>query len=163
MQCRSWLDTYHAIPIRAISNDTNFIIVLQATRFVKQIEARRSALSSRTRAPEVASAVRVIIVLRDGLGGTHDEPSMLNALGADEAVGQLLDIFRLTAEYDDFEAILVVEMGMQSGNHNGVTVVLKIGKLLRQQPSVMIIDEGHRTHHQRVTGDHHGTNESVAN
>jgi len=64
-----------------------------------------------------------------------------------------LDISRLPPKHNHFQAILVVEMSMQSGNDDRVTLMLKISKLLRQQTSVMIVDEGDRANDKRISGD----------
>ncbi len=44
----------------------------------------------------------------------------------------------------------MVEMRMQGGNDDCVIRVLEIGKLLRQQACVMIVDEGDRADDQRI-------------
>ena len=88
---------------------------------------------------------------------------MLHALRTDEPVCQFLDIPRLAAKYYYFQAILVVEMRMQGGNDDCVILVLKIGKLLRQQASVMIVDEGDRADDQRIGRDYCRAHEPVTN
>jgi len=88
---------------------------------------------------------------------------MLHALCTDELVRQLLDILRLSAKYDYLQATLVVEMRMQGGNDDCVILVLEIGELLRQQPGVMIVDEGDRAHDKRLCSDNDRGNEPVPN
>jgi hypothetical protein len=100
---------------------------------------------------------------RHGLWRTHDEPSMLHAFCADQPVRQLLDISRRTAKYDYLQAALVVEVRVQGGNDYFVTFVLEVGKLLRQQASVMVVNERDRSHDQRICGDYYRANEAVTN
>ena len=91
----------------------------------------------------------------DGLWRAHNKAAMLNAFCTDQAVRQLLDVFRLATKHDHFQAILVVEVGVESRNDDCVTLVLKIGKLFREQPSVMIVDEGYRANDKRISSDNH--------
>lgn len=99
----------------------------------------------------------------NGLGRAHDKPPMLHAFCADKTVGQLLYILRGPAKYDDFEATLVVEVGMQSRNNYFVVLVLEIGELLRQKAGVMVVDKGDRAHDERVCGDHYRAYEAITN
>ena len=88
---------------------------------------------------------------------------MLHAFCADESIRQLLDIFRLAAKHDYFQAAFVVEMRVQSRNDDCMMLMLQIGKLLRQQTRVMIVDQGHRAHHKRISSDHDRTYQPVTN
>jgi len=74
-----------------------------------------------------------------------------------------LDISRLPTKHNHFQAIFVVEMSMQSGNDDRVTLMLKISELLRQQTSVMKVDKGDRANDKRISGDNDRADESVAN
>jgi len=88
---------------------------------------------------------------------------MLHPFCADEPVCQFLDIPRLAAKYYYFQAILVVEMRMQGGNDDCVILVLKIGKLLRQQACVMIVDECDRADDKRIGRDYCRAHKPVTN
>ncbi|MGA9706367.1 MAG: hypothetical protein WBQ87_01655, partial [Candidatus Sulfotelmatobacter sp.] len=52
---------------------------------------------------------------------------------------------------------------MQSGNDNCMRLVLEIGKLFRQQASVMIVNERDRAYDKSSRGDNHGADQTVAN
>jgi len=99
----------------------------------------------------------------NGLGRAHDEPPMLHAFSADKTVCKLLHILRGPTKYDHFEAILVVEVGMQGRNNYFMVFVLEIGELLRQKAGVMVVNQGDRAHDERVCGDHYRADEPVAN
>ena len=68
---------------------------------------------------------------------------MADSLGADELVGELLNITRLPAQEHYFKAGVVIEMSMQSRDNNLVMFMLEVGEFFRKQASVMIIDQGH--------------------
>ena len=78
---------------------------------------------------------------------------MLHPFRADKPIRQLLDISRLPAEYHYFEAILMIEMGVQRRNDDVVAFVLEIRKLFRQQTSVMIVNQGDGAHDEGVGTD----------
>ncbi len=88
---------------------------------------------------------------------------MLHAFCADQPVRELLDISRRTAKYDYLQAALVVEVRVQGGNDYFVTLVLEVGKLLRQQASVMVVNERDRPDDQSICGDYYRANEAVTN
>ncbi len=100
---------------------------------------------------------------RDSLWRTHDQPPVLYAFCADEAVGQLLDFSGLAAKDYHLETVFMVEMGMQSGDDDGVRLVLEIGEFFRQQTRVVVVNESDGADNKGISGDHGGTNESVAN
>ena len=87
---------------------------------------------------------------------------MVDAFGADELVGESLDVFRLATENDHFEAGFVIEMGVQSGNDELVMIVLKIGKLFGQETGVVIVNESDGANDKRVVGNDDGIDELVA-
>lgn len=124
---------------------------------VSRLEEVREILHGRFESMVVSGMVG------NGLGRTHDKPPMLHAFCADKAVGQLLYILRGPAKYDDFEATLVVEVGMQGRNDYFVVLVLEIGEFLRQKASVMFIDKGDRAHDERVCGDHYRAHQAITN
>jgi len=88
---------------------------------------------------------------------------MLHAFRTDEPVRQLLDLSRLAAEYDDFQAILMVKMRVQSGNDDGVRLVLEIGELFRQQTSVMVVNERDGADDESIRGNNDRPDKPVAN
>jgi hypothetical protein len=56
----------------------------------------------------------------------------------------------------------MIEVRMQGGDDDCVMLVLEIGELLRQQASVMIVDEGDRAHHKRIAGDNDRADKPIA-
>ena len=59
----------------------------------------------------------------DRLGRGEDEPAGLDALGADQVVGQVADLPRRPAQQDHFEAALLVEMDVGRG-HDPVEMMM---------------------------------------
>ncbi len=58
----------------------------------------------------------------------QDEPAGLDALGADQVVGQVADLAGGPAEQDHFQAALLVEMDVGRGDDPVEMVVLQIGQ-----------------------------------
>ena len=71
-----------------------------------------------------------------------DEAAVLDTFEADEAVGELLDLGGFAVDDEDFEAGVVVEMGVAGGDDEVVEGVLEVGELLADAVGVMVIDEG---------------------
>lgn len=65
---------------------------------------------------------------------------MPNALGADEFVGQLLNIAGTAAQEHHFKTRIVIQMGVQRGDHDFVVLMLKISELLGKKSSLVVID-----------------------
>ncbi len=55
----------------------------------------------------------------------------------------------------------MVQMRVQRGNDYFVILVLKVGKLLRQQASVMIIDKRNRAHDEGIWSNDHRADQPV--
>jgi hypothetical protein len=88
---------------------------------------------------------------------------MLYSLCADEALRQLLYFSRLAAEHHYLQTVFMIEVRMQGRNDDCVTLVLEIGKLLRQQPGVMIVNESDGANDKRVAGHNDRAYEPVTN
>ena len=65
-------------------------------------------------------------------GGGRDELAVLDALGADQPVGDVLDLARLAAQHDDLEAVVGVEVDVQGRDDLLVVRVLVLGELVGQ-------------------------------
>jgi Ni2+-binding GTPase involved in maturation of urease and hydrogenase len=66
---------------------------------------------------------------------------MLYAFGADEHIGDLLHSGSFAADDQNLEAMIMVEVDVQSGENVVVKIVLEIGELLTQQADVVVIDK----------------------
>ena len=100
---------------------------------------------------------------RNRLRRAHHQASMLNTLGADEPIGESLHVFGFATQHDDFEAILVIEMGVHSRNDDVVVLVLNVGKFFRKQARVMIVDERHGADDESVRSDNGRVDQALAN
>src|ERR1700693_4943822 len=98
-----------------------------------------------------------------GLGRTHDQPPVLNPLGADQAVGQFLHLFGLATKYDDLEAAFVIHVGMQRGDDHVMMLMLEVREFFGQETSVMVVDESDGAHHKCVGSHHSRSDQAVAN
>ena len=58
---------------------------------------------------------------------------MLDALGADQAVGQFLHFFGFAAKDDHLETAFVIQVGMQRGDDHVMMLMLEVGELLGQE------------------------------
>src|SRR5467141_3842227 len=80
----------------------------------------------------------IVGVLRYSSRRTHYKPPVLHALCTDELVRQCLNVARLSAQHHDFEAVVMVEMGVDRGDDYFMMLVLDVCQLLRQQARVMV-------------------------
>ena len=64
---------------------------------------------------------------------THHQASMLHALSADQEISQMLHVFGLPAQQNNFEAAISIQMGVEGRNDYAMMRVLKVGKLLWQE------------------------------
>lgn len=87
---------------------------------------------------------------------------MPNPLGADELVGELLDIVRATAQEHYFKTRVVVEMGMERRDNTFVVFMLKISELLGKKPSVVVIDQRYGSDDRSLRGHNCGSNKLVS-
>ena len=72
---------------------------------------------------------------------------MLDALRADERVGDLAHRGGLAANHQNFEAVVVVEVHVQRGKNHVMEIVLDVGELFVQIPYVVVIDQGDGANH----------------
>ena len=75
-------------------------------------------------------------------GGGDGEFAVLHAFGGDEFVGDLLYQGGMTADDEDLQAIVVVEVDVQGGNNHRVVVVLDIGEGGLDVLFVVVVKEG---------------------
>ena len=87
---------------------------------------------------------------------------MLDALGADQRIGDLAHRRRLTANDQNFEAMVVIEMNVQRGKNDVMKIVLNVGELFVQISHVVVIDQRNRANHAAVGGFPHFFHELVA-
>jgi hypothetical protein len=80
---------------------------------------------------------RIEGVRRDG----HNQTSVLDSLEADQTVCELLDASRLSVNDKNFEAGVVVEVGVAGGDNQFVVLVLEFGELFCDAIGVVVVDE----------------------
>jgi len=85
-------------------------------------------------------AVRVTTVRH---GHRHQvKVAVPHAAPGDESIGKLLDAAQRPAQHAGFQAMIMIEMNMQSGHRKIVMIVLRIGELPGQVTLVVIVDIG---------------------
>ena len=84
------------------------------------------------------------------MGCGHHETAVLHSFEADEPIGQLLDLRRLTVHDEHFEAGIEVEMSMAGRNDQLMVCVLDFGELLSDSVGVVIVDQSHRSNHRCI-------------
>ena len=85
--------------------------------------------------PDQASSRQILSCRGDG------ELAVFDAFGGDEFVRQLLDVRRLAADGQHFEAVVVVEMTVQSRDDRVAVFVLQIGEQLLQVMTVVVVHQ----------------------
>ena len=85
----------------------------------------------------------------------HDQAAVLDPLGADQPVRQLLHLFGLAAKHDDLETTFVIEMSVQRRNDDVVMLMLEGSQFLGEKTGVVIVNQGDRAHDEGVRGDHY--------
>ena len=85
-----------------------------------------------------------------GVWRTHDQLAVLHTFDADQAIGQFLYLSEPALDHHDFQAHIMVKVGMYGGDDDFVILVLQLHQLLRQKPGVMIVNESHGAHDQRL-------------
>ena len=63
---------------------------------------------------------------------------MLDAFGADQSVAERANAARIAAHYQNFEAVIVIEMDVKRGNDEVGVIVLQIGERALQRRFVMV-------------------------
>jgi hypothetical protein len=71
---------------------------------------------------------------------------MCNTFGGDERIGNLLYVLRLASQYDHLQAIVMIQMDVESRHDAFVMLVLQFRQLFTQQPHVVVVDDGHRSY-----------------
>ena len=72
----------------------------------------------------------------------------MNALRADQQIGQSLNVFRLPADDQHLQACVVIEVGMCGCDHQVMVFVLQVGQLVRQESRVVIVDKCDAADHE---------------
>ena len=75
---------------------------------------------------------------------------MFDTLGADQFIRKAFDLGRCATHYDNFQAVMDVEVDMQCGNDGVVVRVLMPGEFVGQIPGVMVVNQRHGTDRWRV-------------
>jgi hypothetical protein len=78
---------------------------------------------------------------RCGLRDRHHEAAVLHAFQSNEAPSELLNLPGFSADNEDFQAGVMIEMRVTGRNHQLVIRVLNFGQLLRHPMGVMVVDE----------------------
>jgi hypothetical protein len=86
------------------------------------------------------------VPVRDGLCRGEHESSSLDALGADQVIGEVTNFFGRTAQQDHFQAALVIEMNVSRGDDLVEMMVLYVGQPPRDPADMMVVNQGHDAH-----------------
>ena len=86
---------------------------------------------------------------------------MSNSLRAYELVRQLLNVMRPAAQHDYFEARIVIQVSVQGGDNDFVMLMLKIGELLWEKASMMVINQGYGSYNRGLRCYNRGADESI--
>src|SRR5436305_12043855 len=65
----------------------------------------------------------------------------MNALRANQQIGQFLNLPRPSAHNEDLQAGMVIEMGMCCCDHQVVVIVLQFRQLIGQESGVMVVNQ----------------------
>jgi hypothetical protein len=77
----------------------------------------------------------------------HDQTAVLHAFQANQPVSELGDGGGLAVHDEDFEAGVVVEVGVACGDDELVAGVLQLGEFFADSPGVVVVDNGDGAHH----------------
>ena len=80
---------------------------------------------------------------RDG----HDQAAVMHAFKPYESVSELGDSGGLAVHDEDFQAGVVVEVGVAGGDDELVAGVLQLGEFVADSPGVVVVDKGDGAHH----------------
>ncbi len=78
----------------------------------------------------------------EGGGGGNGQFAVADTLGANEAIGDGADLAAGAFENEDLQAVVVVEVDVESGDDGIVVFVLHPGELLAERADVVVVDEG---------------------
>src|SRR4051812_15478344 len=84
----------------------------------------------------------VVIAVGDGTGGGKNEAAALDALGADQAIGELADELGRASKEDHLEASARVQVDVRGRHHTVKVKVLELGQALGDPPGVVVVDQG---------------------
>ncbi|HLV85870.1 MAG TPA: hypothetical protein VKV39_02765 [Candidatus Sulfotelmatobacter sp.] len=70
---------------------------------------------------------------------------------------------RLPAEQHYLKASIVIQVSMERRDNNLVMFMLKVRKLLREKPGVMVVDQCYGSHDGSLRGDDCAPHESISN
>jgi len=77
---------------------------------------------------------------------------MLHAFGGDQCIGELLYRRGFSPNHQDLQAVIVVQVDVQSRQYVVVKVVLHAGEFLAKLADVVVIDQGDGPHYRAVRG-----------
>ena len=75
---------------------------------------------------------------------------MFDALGADQSVGNLLYHARFSSDYQNFQAIIVIQVDVQGGKYVVEMRMLQAGQLFIEQPDVVVVHQRHGAYHAAI-------------
>ncbi len=107
---------------------------------------RIKRISLRPRFPLSVSALKNVALRPSGqvaAGGGGDQFAVLDPLGADQFVGQALDGAGLAFEHHHLQAVVGIEMHMQTGDDRIVMAVLVLGEFVGEISGVVVINQGY--------------------
>jgi hypothetical protein len=83
----------------------------------------------------------VAVLPRNRFGRGQDKPPRLDPLGADQVIGQVADFEGGSAQQDDFQASLLVEMHVRRRDDPIEMMVLQVGQAASDPRHMMVINE----------------------
>ena len=79
-----------------------------------------------------------------------DQSAVRNAFGGDQRIGDLLHILGFATQHDYLQAVVVIQVYMQSRNNALVVLVLQFGQLFVEEPDMVIVNNRDCPHYGRV-------------
>jgi hypothetical protein len=76
--------------------------------------------------------------------------AVFDAFGANQGVGNLLNVPGLAFHNKHLQTIIVVEVNVHGGENVLMMIVLHVGQLFVEHAHMVVIDEIDRSHHIRV-------------
>ena len=93
----------------------------------------------------------------------HYEAAVLNAFEANEPIGELFNLGRLSVDDEHLKAGVVIEMRMAGGDDQFMVLVLHLGELFSDAVLLMVEDEGDGADYDGVRRRGLLVDEAVAN
>ncbi len=80
----------------------------------------------------------------------NGQATVLYAFCTDKRIRDLPNFPRLSAQYDDFQAMIVIQMDMKRGHYVVVILMLQLGQFFTQKTHVVVVDQRHRADHMGI-------------